>query len=54
MASQTFEVSENLTITVPECLGDLTIKGADSATVTVKASIMTKKRTSKSCRKRMH
>lgn len=38
MASQTFETSEHPTIKVPECLGNLSVKGTDGATVTIKAS----------------
>ena len=38
MTSQTFEVSEAPTLTVPECLGDLSIKGTDGTSITVKAS----------------
>lgn len=38
MSTQTFETSGNPTLTITECLGDLSIKGSDEAMVTVKVS----------------
>jgi hypothetical protein len=38
MTTQTFEISEKAQITITECLGNLTVKGADVNTVNVKTS----------------